>query len=131
MPEGAIPKDGPSAGIAMATAIVSLLREVPVRADVAMTGEVTLRGKVLPIGGLPEKAVAAVRAGSTQLIIPRGNEKDFRELSEVVRNKLTVHLVDTMEEVLELALVGGGKKKPARKTKAPGRKKAAARARKA
>jgi len=113
VPEGAIPKDGPSAGVAMATAIVSLLREIPVRADVAMTGEVTLRGKVLPIGGLPEKAVAAVRAGSKHLIIPRDNEKDFRELSELVRNKLTVHLVDTMDEVLALALVGGGKKKKA------------------
>ncbi len=113
VPEGAIPKDGPSAGVAMATAIVSLLREIPVRADVAMTGEVTLRGKVLPIGGLPEKAVAAVRAGSKHLIIPRDNEKDFRELSELVRNKLTVHLVDTMDEVLALALLDGGKKKKA------------------
>jgi ATP-dependent Lon protease len=111
VPEGSIPKDGPSAGVAMATAIVSLLRQVPVRADVAMTGEVTLRGKVLPIGGLPEKAVAAVRAGSKHLIIPRDNEKDFRELSQVVKNKLTVHLVDTMDEVLPLALVDGGKKK--------------------
>ena len=87
VPEGAIPKDGPSAGIAMATAIVSLLRGVPVRNDVAMTGEVTLRGKVLPIGGLPEKAVAAVRAGSKHLIIPRDNEKDFRELSPVIRTQ--------------------------------------------
>ena len=113
VPEGAIPKDGPSAGVAMATAIVSLLREIPVRPDVAMTGEVTLRGKVLPIGGLPEKAVAAVRAGSRHLIIPRDNEKDFRELSELVRNKLTVHLVDTMDEVLALALVDGGRKKKA------------------
>ncbi len=105
VPEGAIPKDGPSAGIAMATAIVSLLRQVPVRTDVAMTGEVTLRGRVLPIGGLPEKAVAAVRAGSRHLIIPRDNEKDFLELSPIIRKKLTVHLVENMEEVLELALV--------------------------
>ncbi len=118
VPEGAIPKDGPSAGVAMATAIVSLLRNIPVRSDVAMTGEVTLRGKVLPIGGLPEKAVAAVRAGSRHLIIPRDNEKDFRELSEEVRDKLTVHLVDTMEEVLPLALVDGGKKPAARARKA-------------
>jgi ATP-dependent Lon protease len=117
VPEGAIPKDGPSAGVAMATGIVSLLREVPVRSDVAMTGEVTLRGKVLPIGGLPEKAVAAVRAGSRHLIIPRDNEKDFRELSEVVRNKLDVHLVDTMDEVLALALVDGGRKKTARRAR--------------
>ncbi len=72
-----------------------------------MTGEVTLRGKVLPIGGLPEKAVAAVRAGSKHLIIPRDNEKDFRELSPVIRRQLTVHLVDTMDEVLALALCDG------------------------
>jgi ATP-dependent Lon protease len=133
VPEGAIPKDGPSAGVAMATAIVSLLRQIPVRADVAMTGEVTLLGKVLPIGGLPEKAVAAVRAGSKHLIIPRDNEKDFRELSEVVRNKLTVHLVDTMDEILALALVGGGKKKRAaagtRRKKAGARKKTGSRSR--
>ena len=116
----------------MATAIVSLLREVPVRVDVAMTWEVTLRGKVLPIGGLPEKAVAAVRAGSRHLIIPRDNEKDFRELSDLVKNKLTVHLVDTMDEVLALALVDGGRKKAgtARRKKATAGKKAAARSRK-
>ncbi len=114
VPEGAIPKDGPSAGIAMATALVSLLRRRPVRKDVAMTGEVTLRGKVLPIGGLPEKAVAAVRSGCRHLVIPRENEKEFRELSPVVRRKLEVHLVETMDEVLELALVaepaGAGKR---------------------
>ena len=120
VPEGAIPKDGPSAGIAMATAIVSLLRGVPVRTDVAMTGEVTLRGKVLPIGGLPEKAVAAVRAGSRHLIIPRDNEKDFQELSPIIRKKLTVHLVENMDEVLELALVA--EKAPARKGKKAGRR---------
>ena len=134
VPEGGIPKDGPSAGVAMATAIVSLLRKVPVRADVAMTGEVTLRGRVLPIGGLPEKAVAAVRAGSKHLIIPRDNEKDYLELSEVVKNKLTVHLVDTMDEVLALALVGGGKKKRAvpgtRRKKTAVKKKTVSRSRK-
>ncbi|RKZ20034.1 endopeptidase La, partial [bacterium] len=105
VPEGAVPKDGPSAGIVMATAMVSLLRNVPVRADVAMTGEVTLRGKVLPIGGLPEKAVAAVRAGAKHLVIPKDNEKEFRELAPEVRRKLKVHLVEHMDEVLELALV--------------------------
>ena len=116
VPEGGIPKDGPSAGIAMATAIVSLLRGVPVRKDVAMTGEVTLRGKVLPIGGLPEKAVAALRAGSKHLIIPRDNEKDFRELSPVIRRQLTVHLVDGMDEVLDLALQEPGSKGSGRRS---------------
>jgi len=105
VPEGAIPKDGPSAGIAMATAFVSLLSGRKVRKDVGMTGEVTLRGKVLAIGGLPEKAVAAVRAGAKHLIIPRENEKEFRELSPVVRRQLTVHLVEDMNAVLELALL--------------------------
>jgi ATP-dependent Lon protease len=131
VPEGAVPKDGPSAGIAMATAIVSLLRGVPARADVAMTGEVTLRGRVLPIGGLPEKAVAAVRAGCQHLIIPRENEKDYQELAPEIRRGLTVHLVETMDEVLPLALVDGGKRAAAgragtgargsRKVKSPAR----------
>jgi ATP-dependent Lon protease len=105
IPEGAIPKDGPSAGIAMATAMVSLLRGIPVRTDVAMTGEITLRGKVLPIGGLPEKAVAALRAGTKHLIIPADNERDFLELAPEIRDKLTVHLVEHMDQVLDLALV--------------------------
>ena len=109
VPEGAVPKDGPSAGIAMATAIVSLLGEVQVRREVAMTGEITLRGKVLAIGGLPEKAVAAVRAGCQVLIIPRENEKDYQELPTVIRRNLEVHLVDRMDEVLEIALVDGGR----------------------
>jgi ATP-dependent Lon protease len=121
VPEGAVPKDGPSAGIAMATAIVSLLRGVPVRADVAMTGEVTLRGRVLPIGGLPEKAVAAVRAGCKHLIIPKENEKDFQELAPEVRQELTVHLVESMDEVLPLALVDGGKRPSARRAGARAR----------
>jgi ATP-dependent Lon protease len=105
VPEGAVPKDGPSAGIAMATAIVSLLADVKVRREVAMTGEVTLRGKVLGIGGLPEKAVAAVRAGCRVLIIPRENEKDYQELPQVIRRNLEVHLVERMDEVLEIALI--------------------------
>jgi ATP-dependent Lon protease len=103
VPEGAIPKDGPSAGIAIATAIVSLFRDKAVRKDVAMTGEVTLRGKVLPIGGLPEKAVAAVRVGARHLVIPKENEKDYRELAAVIRKKLHVHLVESMDEVLSIA----------------------------
>ena len=106
VPEGAVPKDGPSAGTAMATAIVSLLGGTRVRRDVAMTGEVTLRGKVLAIGGLPEKAVAAVRAGCEILIIPRENEKDYQELPAVVRRRLEVHMVERMDEVLEIALLG-------------------------
>jgi len=108
VPEGAVPKDGPSAGIAMATALVSLLRDQPVRREVAMTGEVTLRGKVLPIGGLPEKSVAAMRAGCKTLILPRENEKDYRELPAAIRRHLDVHLVDHMDEVLDLALVPSG-----------------------
>jgi len=120
VPEGSIPKDGPSAGIAMATAMVSLLRGIPVRMDVAMTGEVTLRGHVLPIGGLPEKAVAALRAGSKHLIIPADNERDYNELAPEIRRKLKVHLVERMDQVLDLALVEGQKtaaKKPARRKK--------------
>ncbi len=107
VPEGAVPKDGPSAGVAMSTAIVSLLTDTPVRKDVAMTGEVTLRGKVLAIGGLPEKSVAAMRAGAKVLIIPRENEKDCQELPAVIRRNMEIHLVDHVDEVLKLALVGG------------------------
>lgn len=118
VPEGAIPKDGPSAGIAMATGMVSLLRGIPVRTDVAMTGEITLRGKVLPIGGLPEKAVAAIRAGSTHLIIPLDNERDFLELAPEIKKQLTVHYVDHMDQVLEHALVPVKKATRSRK-KAP------------
>jgi len=107
VPEGAVPKDGPSAGIAMATALMSILTGRKVRRDVAMTGESTLRGKVLPIGGLPEKAVAAQRAGCTHILIPDENEKDYRELPEDVQKGLEWHLVRRMDEVLELALVPG------------------------
>ena len=105
VPEGAVPKDGPSAGIAMATALVSVLTGRKVRRDVAMTGESTLRGKVLPIGGLPEKAVAAQRAGCQHIVIPDENEKDYRELPEDVQKGLEWHLVRRMDEVLELALM--------------------------
>jgi len=104
VPEGAMPKDGPSAGITMATAVVSALTGVPTRSDVAMTGEITLRGIVLPIGGLNEKAVAARRAGITTLLIPRANEKDLPEIPEDVRRELTFIPVETMDEVLEHAL---------------------------
>jgi ATP-dependent Lon protease len=104
VPEGAIPKDGPSAGITMATALASALAKIPVRRDIAMTGEITLRGKVLPIGGLKEKLLAALRAGIFEAILPRGNEKDFVELPDNIRNAMKLHFVDSMDEVLALAL---------------------------
>jgi ATP-dependent Lon protease len=107
LPEGAIPKDGPSAGITIATALVSALTGVPTREDVAMTGEITLLGTVLPIGGLNEKVVAATRAGVKTVIIPKQNEKDLKELPEAVRQGVTFRLVETMDEVLEIALEPG------------------------
>ncbi len=106
VPEGAIPKDGPSAGITMATALVSALAKVPVRRDVAMTGEITLRGKVLPVGGIKDKVLAAFRAGITEIILPRENEKDLEDVPAEVRELLHVHLVESMDEVLRLALAG-------------------------
>jgi ATP-dependent Lon protease len=105
IPSGGTPKDGPSAGIAIATAIVSALTNVPVRGDIAMTGEVTLRGRVLPIGGLKEKAVAAHRNLIRHVLIPHQNSRDVEELPEDVRTAVTFHPVKTMDEVLALALV--------------------------
>ena len=104
IPEGAMPKDGPSAGITMATALISALTGIPTRADVAMTGEITLRGTVLPIGGLNEKLVAARRAGVRTVLLPRGNEKDLVEVPEEVRADLEFVIVETMDQVLEHAL---------------------------
>lgn len=104
VPEGATPKDGPSAGIAMCTALVSSLTGNPVRADVAMTGEITLRGKVLPIGGLKEKLLAAHRGGIKTVIIPKENEKDLEEIPENAKQALTIHAVETIDEVLAIAL---------------------------
>ena len=106
VPEGAIPKDGPSAGITMATALVSAIAKVPVRRDVAMTGEITLRGKVLPVGGIKDKTLAAFRAGITEIVLPRENEKDLEDVPAEVRDLLQVHFVESMDEVLRVALTG-------------------------
>jgi ATP-dependent Lon protease len=104
VPEGAIPKDGPSAGITMATAIASALSRIPVRRDVAMTGEITLRGKVLPIGGLKEKLLAANRAGIMEVILPQENEKDLADVPENMRSTMKFHFVENMDQVLQIAL---------------------------
>jgi ATP-dependent Lon protease len=106
VPEGATPKDGPSAGVAMCTAIVSALTGIPVRKDVAMTGEITLRGRVLPIGGLKEKLLAALRGGLTKVLIPKENEKDLAEIPDNVKRGLKIIPVSTVDEVLTEALVG-------------------------
>lgn len=104
VPEGATPKDGPSAGIAMCTALVSVITQTPVRADVAMTGEITLRGQVLPIGGLKEKLLAADRGGIKEVLIPWDNKKDLTEIPKNILEKLTIHPVKTIEQVLKFAL---------------------------
>jgi ATP-dependent Lon protease len=105
VPEGATPKDGPSAGVAMATAIVSIMTGIPVHRDIAMTGEITLRGRVLPIGGLKEKLLAALRGGLKKVMIPEDNAKDLVDIPDSVKNNLEIVPVSRMEEVLRHALL--------------------------
>jgi ATP-dependent Lon protease len=105
VPAGAIPKDGPSAGVAIATALASELSGRAVRRDIAMTGEITLRGRVLPIGGVKEKVLGAMRAGVTTILLPRENEADLEDVPDEAKQKLAFHSVDTLEDVLKLALV--------------------------
>ena len=105
VPEGATPKDGPSAGVAMVTAIISVLTGIPVRKDVAMTGEITLRGRVLPIGGLKEKLLAALRGGIKTVIIPEENVKDLAEIPAEIKNKIEIVPVARVDDVLKMALV--------------------------
>jgi ATP-dependent Lon protease len=105
VPDGAVPKDGPSAGVTVTTAVISSLTGRPARTDLAMTGEITLRGKVLPIGGVREKVLAAHRAGIRDVLLPARNRKDEPEIPQAVRQDIRLHFVSTIDEVLDLALL--------------------------
>jgi ATP-dependent Lon protease len=107
IPEGAIPKDGPSAGISMCTSLVSALTRHPVRRDLAMTGEITLRGRVLPIGGLKEKLIAAHRGGVKKVIVPKENEKDLKDVPKSITSQMEIVFVEHMDEVLSHGLIVG------------------------
>ena len=107
IPEGAVPKDGPSAGITMATAMLSAITKIPVKANLAMTGEITLRGRVLPIGGLKEKLLAAKNAGITTVLVPKENKPDVEELEKEITDGLNIIFVSSMEEVIKEAFTGG------------------------
>ena len=118
IPEGAVPKDGPSSGVTMATAMISAITKIPVRADVAMTGEITLRGRVLPIGGLKEKLLAAKNAGMKIVFVPAKNKPDVEEISEEIKKGLDIRYAETMEDILPVALTGKiAEKKPGKKKK--------------
>jgi ATP-dependent Lon protease len=121
VPSGAIPKDGPSAGVTMVTALASALSGRPVRSDLAMTGEITLSGRVLPVGGIKEKVLAAQRAGVRQLVLPRPNEKDVKEdLTKELRDDVVIHYADHMDDVLRLALIPVPRPKALRPGRATG-----------
>ncbi|MFH1550568.1 MAG: S16 family serine protease, partial [Planctomycetota bacterium] len=117
IPAGAIQKDGPSAGITLTISLISLLTGRPVRSDVAMTGEITLRGKVLPVGGIKEKVLAAARAGIKHIILPKHNKKDLHDLPEVVTKKLQFHFAEKISDAVKFAFTGrAAKKKRGRST---------------
>ncbi|MDH4273258.1 MAG: endopeptidase La, partial [Candidatus Aminicenantes bacterium] len=120
VPEGATPKEGPSAGITIATSIISLLTDIPVNRKVAMTGEITLKGKVLPVGGIKEKLLAVHREGIREAIIPLDNKADLKDLPKVIKQEIKIHLVEHMDEVLKIALTKDLPEKPPQEKAAAG-----------